>query len=68
MGKTIFHAAHRNSKSIIYWHLDKLFIGSTQGNHKMGLSPDEGIHTLTLLDESGETIALNFEIVNKKKE
>ena len=67
MGKTIFHAAHRNSKSIIYWHLDKLFIGSTQGNHKMGLSPDEGIHTLTLLDESGETIALNFEIVNKKK-
>ena len=67
MGETIFQVAHRKANTIIYWHLDGLYIGSTQGNHQMGLAPDEGIHTLTLVDEEGESIIQQFEIVSKKK-
>jgi len=67
MGKTIFQVAHRKANTLIYWHLDGVFIGSTQTVHQMGLSPDEGIHTLTLVDEEGESIVQQFEIVSKIK-
>ena len=67
MGKTIFQVAHRKGNTIIYWHLDGVFIGTTQSNHQMGLTPDEGIHTLTLVDEEGESLVQQFEIVSKKK-
>ncbi|MBL0329897.1 MAG: penicillin-binding protein 1C [Bacteroidetes bacterium] len=67
MGKTIFQVAHRKGNTLIYWHLDGVFLGTTQSNHQMGLAPEEGIHTLTLVDEEGESIIQQFEIVSKKK-
>lgn len=67
IGKTIFQVAHRKQNTMIYWHLDGVFIGTTQSVHQMGLAPDEGIHTLTLVDEEGESIIQQFEIVSKKK-
>ncbi len=67
MGKTVFQVAHRKANMIIYWHLDGIYIGSTESIHQMALTPDEGIHKLTLVDEEGETIVQQFEIVSKKK-
>lgn len=67
MGKTVFEVAHRKANTIIYWHLDGNYIGSTQNIHQMGLAPDEGMHTLTLVDADGESITEQFEIVSKKK-
>ncbi len=67
LGKTIFQVAHRMANSIIYWHLDGIYIGSTQDTHQMALSPDEGVHILTLVDETGESIVQKFEIVSGKK-
>lgn len=67
MGKTIFQIAHRNYNALIYWHLDGKYIGSTQNIHQMGLAPDEGIHQLTLVDEQGESISIQFEIISKKR-
>jgi penicillin-binding protein 1C len=66
-GKTIFEVAHRKSNTLIYWHLDGKYLNSTQTIHQLGLNPDEGIHTLTLVDQEGESIDLRFEIVSKKK-
>lgn len=67
MGKTIFEVAHRNAQTTIYWHLDGKYLGSTQNIHQMGLTPDEGIHILTLVDTDGESIVQRFEIVSKRK-
>lgn len=67
MGKTIFEVAHRKADAVIYWHLDGKYIGSTQHIHQMGLAPEEGLHTLTLVDEDGESIVQQFEIVSRKK-
>lgn len=67
MGKTVFEVAHRKANTIIYWHLDGNYIGSTQNIHQMGLAPDEGMHILTLVDADGESITEQFEIVSKKK-
>jgi penicillin-binding protein 1C len=66
IGKTIFEVAHRKASKKIYWHLDGVFIAVTQNNHQMALSPDEGVHVLTLVDEDGETLTQKFEIIGKK--
>ena len=65
-GKTVFKVAHRKPETTIYWHLDDNYIGSTKGIHQMGLSPEAGMHTLTLVDEFGETVSQRFEIIGKK--
>ncbi|MDF2438124.1 MAG: penicillin-binding protein [Bacteroidota bacterium] len=67
IGKTVFEVAHRKADAMIYWHLDGKYMGSTQNIHQMGLTPDEGNHTLTLVDEEGESIIEKFEIISKRK-
>lgn len=65
-GKTVFKVAHRKPETTIYWHLDDNYIGSTKGIHQLGFSPEPGRHKLTLVDEFGETISQQFEIIGKK--
>jgi penicillin-binding protein 1C len=67
IGKTIFEVAHRKADAVIYWHLDGKYISSTKNIHQLGLAPDEGEHILTLVDEKGESLTGQFEIVSKKK-
>lgn len=66
-GKTIFEVAHRSSNAIIYWHLDEEYIGYTKGFHQMELSPTPGTHILSLVDENGQRLTQNFEIIGKEK-
>ncbi|MFA5668314.1 MAG: penicillin-binding protein 1C [Balneolaceae bacterium] len=63
LGKTIFEVAHRDNTTEIYWHLDEEFIGTTSTFHQMALSPKPGAHTLTLVDENGNTLVHEFVIV-----
>ncbi len=67
LGKTVFKAAHRKTETTIYWHLDENFLGTTKGIHQIGLSPEPGAHTVTLVDEFGETVSQKFEIIGKKE-
>jgi penicillin-binding protein 1C len=64
-GSTIFELAHRNATTTVYWHMDGEFIGSTKKIHHMALNPAQGKHVLTLVDESGETLERQFEIISK---
>ena len=66
-GKVIFKVVHRNADAKIYWHLDDQYLGCTTGFHQMGLSPEPGMHTLTLVDQNGETLIRRFEIMGKEK-
>jgi penicillin-binding protein 1C len=65
LGKTVFEIMHRNKSTEVFWHLDEAFIGSTKDIHQMELNPDVGEHTLTLVDENGESLSQKFEIVGK---
>ena len=65
LSKTVFKIAHRNAKSLIYWHIDNEYIGSTQDFHNLELQPDVGKHRLALVDEKGNRLELNFEIIQK---
>lgn len=64
-GSTIFELAHRNAAATVYWHVDGEFIGSTRKVHHMALNPPYGKHILTLVDEAGETLERQFEIISK---
>lgn len=62
----IFELAHRNAATTVYWHVDGEFIGSTKQVHHMALNPSQGKHTLTLVDDSGETLERDFEVISKQ--
>ncbi len=64
-GKVVFEAAHRKQSSTIFWHIDNSYIGSTKSIHEKGLNVSEGDHTLTLVDELGNSITRQFSIVGK---
>ena len=65
-GSSVFEATHRNMTSVIYWHLDGEFIGSTRKAHHFSLSPRQGKHLLTLVDDSGETLQRQFEVISTR--
>ena len=63
--KTVFSLTHREQDAIVYWHLDDLYLGKTEGIHEMALRPSAGFHTLSLVDMNGERLERKFEILEK---
>jgi len=63
----IFKAVHRNSKAIIFWHLDEHYIGQTQRFHQISIMPQPGLHTIILLDEKGNRVTRTFKVLDKTK-
>ena len=64
-GSTVFKVAHRHPGTLVYWHLDDRFIGTTSQVHQMALSPARGMHRLTLVDQDGESVSIGFEVISK---
>jgi len=64
-GRSIFEVAHRNDSSAVFWYLDEQYVGMTKNHHEMALKPGKGLHTLTLIDDNGEILIQNFEILSK---
>jgi penicillin-binding protein 1C len=64
-GSSVFELAHRNTAAKVYWHLDGEFIGETRKNHQIALNPDEGSHTLTIVDDTGEALERHFIVISK---
>ncbi|MCI4670563.1 MAG: penicillin-binding protein 1C [Bacteroidia bacterium] len=67
LSETVFEATHRKNDAVLFWHLDDSYIGTTSNFHEMALRPKKGKHTLTLVDEYGEYLSINFEILTKEK-
>lgn len=67
LGSAIFKAAHRIPETEIFWHLDDQFIGNTKRIHQMPLNPGPGLHVLTLVDENGESLIREFEVLGRSE-
>ena len=65
-GKVVFEAAHRNPENKIFWHIDDRYIATTQFFHQLSVQPEKGKHKLILIDESGQSTSVSFEIIDKK--
>lgn len=63
-GRVVLEAAHQNPNSKLFWHLDNEFIGITNGDHHIGVFPDGGKHKLSIIDESGQELEIEFEVLS----
>jgi penicillin-binding protein 1C len=62
IGRLIMQATHRRPDAIIYWHLDKQYLGQTVHPHQMATLPDTGRHTITLVDSEGLSLSRTFSV------
>ena len=62
VGALALELAHRNPNAIVYWHLDETYLGATQYFHQMSVTPKEGKHLITVVDESGNTLSRYIDV------
>jgi len=62
VGALALELAHRQADAIVYWHLDDTYIGATQFFHQMSVTPTEGKHWITVVDQWGNTLTRYVEV------
>ncbi|NOT98273.1 MAG: penicillin-binding protein 1C [Sideroxydans sp.] len=62
-GLTVFEAVHRKRDSVIHWHLDNQYLGSTHTFHQQALDASPGAHIVTIVDQEGHQQSRHFEIL-----
>jgi len=65
MTKIITEVAHRNPIKKIFWHLDEKYIATTRSIHQIEIFAGPGDHTLTVVDEDGNSLKCIFSITAK---
>jgi penicillin-binding protein 1C len=63
LGETVFRAVPSRPETLLYWHLDNQFIGTTQTFHQQAVQPSAGKHRLTVVDEAGNRVEREFEVL-----
>lgn len=58
--KVVLKAVHRREGSALHWHLDGEYIGTTENQHDMEISPTIGKHLITIIDEDGNRKSRTF--------
>lgn len=65
-GSLVMSAAHRDPGTILYWHLDGAYLGSTSGDHRIETRPGPGSHVVTVVDEAGREASRRFEVLSER--
>ena len=55
-----FELVHSVPQATVYWHLDNNYLAETQDFHKISLLPSSGKHTMTAVDNEGNTVSVTF--------
>ena len=63
-----FNLAHRLPSAKIFWHLDNEYVGQTQFIHQLSLTPAPGRHTVTVVDDKGNSLSVGFTIAVSEKD
>lgn len=56
--------AHEYPASTVHWYLDEAYIGTTQRIHQQALSPKAGSHKLFVMDDSGISQQVFFDVLS----
>ncbi|WP_455591071.1 penicillin-binding protein 1C [Bacteroides sp.] len=59
-GEMTFELVHSNPNATVYWHLDNTYLTQTQDFHKLSLQPATGKHSMTAVDDEGNTVSVSF--------
>ena len=60
LGFVTAELAHSHPQSTVYWHLDSDYLTATQDFHKISLRPSAGKHSLTAVDDEGNSVSVTF--------
>jgi hypothetical protein len=60
----VFRVAHHRSDATLWWHLDETYIGETRFLHELRLAPSPGKHTLTVVDDEGNSVSVRFRVTD----
>ena len=61
----IVKATHKDRHQKLYWHMDKTYLGETEELHSMSLIASAGSHTLTIVDQQGNELKRQFNIIGE---
>jgi len=62
----IWKATHRDPGATLYWHLDNRYLAKTTGTHHLEVLAEPGVHVLTLVDDTGESLMVSVEMVGER--
>jgi penicillin-binding protein 1C len=61
VGNITFELAHSNRNATVFWHVDSEYITSTTDFHTLSVTLSTGIHTVTVVDNEGNTLSCRVE-------
>jgi penicillin-binding protein 1C len=61
-GEITFELAHSNSHATVFWHIDSDYLGSTRDFHKYTFRPSHGKHSVTVVDDEGNTLSVGITV------
>ncbi len=68
LGEVVFRAVPQRAETLLYWHLDNQFIGTTQTFHQRAVQPAAGKHHLAVVDDMGNRSERDFEVLERQDE
>ncbi len=60
--KVVLKASHSNLDIKLFWYLDNEPIGETVSKHTLSITPEQGKHTLKVVDNNGSSSSVSFSI------
>ncbi|WP_020558685.1 penicillin-binding protein 1C [Thiofilum flexile] len=61
--QVVFRAVPRRPETLLYWHVDDQFVGTTQTFHSQALTIPVGEHKVAVVDEVGNRVEQNFQVL-----
>ena len=63
LGNLTLELAHSTPNATVFWHLDNRYVTSTRDFHKISLQPTSGKHTITVVDDLGNTLSIGITVM-----
>ena len=61
-GQVTFKLAHNQLNATVFWHIDNEYITSTTDFHTLSAALPAGIHSVTVVDNDGNTLSCKVEV------
>ena len=61
-GEITFELAHSNSSATVFWHIDSDYLAATRDIHKHTFRPERGTHSITVVDNEGNTLSVGITV------
>ena len=61
-GEVTFELAHSNPNATVFWHINSDYMGATRDFHKYTFRPLRGKHSVTVVDNEGNTLSIGITV------